>query len=154
VTRQKVSGLKRHLAVDTQGLPHAVAVIPAGVTDRNGALEAFERCKDNLKTVRNALVDGGYSGKPFSEAVEKKLGATVEVAKRTELHTFEVMPKRWVVERSFAWLEDPEGSGKTANESSTPAYRCCIWPSWPSYLEDREQPLSDPAQVQNRSRRT
>jgi transposase len=102
---KKVSGIKRHIAVDTQGLPHAVAVTTAEVTDRNGALEAFERCKDNLKTVENVLVDGGYSGKPFAEAVEKKLGATVEVAKRNELHTFEVMPKRWVVERSFAWLE-------------------------------------------------
>ncbi len=102
---KKVSGIKRHIAVDTQGLPHAVAVTTAEVTDRNGALEAFERCKDNLKTVENVLVDGGYSGKPFAEAVEKKLGATVEVAKRNELHTFKVMPKRWVVERSFAWLE-------------------------------------------------
>jgi transposase len=102
---KKISGIKRHLAVDTQGLPHAVAVTTAEVTDRNGALEAFERCKDNLKDVKNVLVDGGYSGKPFAEAVENKLGATVEVAKRNELHKFQVMPKRWVVERSFAWLE-------------------------------------------------
>jgi len=102
---KKISGIKRHVAVDTQGLPHAVAVTTAEVTDRNGALEAFERCKENLKDVENVLVDGGYSGKPFAQAVEKKLGATVEVAKRNELHKFEVMPKRWVVERSFAWLE-------------------------------------------------
>jgi len=102
---KKVSGIKRHIAVDTQGLPQAVAVTTAEVTDRNGALEAFDRCLDNLKEVKNVLVDGGYSGKPFAEAVEKKLGATVEVAKRNQLHTFEVMPKRWVVERSFGWLE-------------------------------------------------
>ncbi len=102
---KKVSGIKRHIAVDTQGLPHAVAVTTAEVTDRNGALEAFDRCKDNLKEVKNVLVDGGYSGKPFADAVAETLGATVEVAKRNELHTFKVMPKRWVVERSFAWLE-------------------------------------------------
>ena len=51
------------------------------------------------------LVDGGYTGKPFSTAVQGLLGASVEVVKRNELHTFVVLPKRWVVERSFAWLE-------------------------------------------------
>ena len=44
-------------------------------------------------------------GQPFAAAVRKMLGAMVAVAKRNELHTFTVMPKRWVVERSFAWLE-------------------------------------------------
>jgi len=102
---KKVSGIKRHIAVDTQGLPHAIAVTTAEVTDRNGALVAFDRCLDHLKAVQSVLVDGGYSGAPFANAVAEKLGATVEVAKRNELHTFKVMPKRWVVERSFAWLE-------------------------------------------------
>jgi transposase len=50
-------------------------------------------------------MDGGYSGEPFAEAIKELLGATVEVAKRSELHKFAVIPKRWVVERSFAWLE-------------------------------------------------
>jgi transposase len=102
---KKVSGIKRHIAVDTQGLPHAVAVTTAEVTDRKGALAALDRCADNLKQVTSVLVDGGYSGKTFAEAVEDKLGATVQVAKRNQLHTFAVMPQRWVVERSFAWLE-------------------------------------------------
>lgn len=102
---KKVSGIKRHIAVDSQGLPHAIAVTTADVTDRNGALAAFNRCTDNLQHVLSVLVDGGYSGKPFAEAVQQKLGATVQIAKRSELHTFAVMPKRWVVERSFAWLE-------------------------------------------------
>jgi len=53
----------------------------------------------------NVLVDGGYTAQPFADAVQNVLGATVEVAKRNELHTFSVMPKRWVVERSFAWLD-------------------------------------------------
>jgi transposase len=51
------------------------------------------------------MVDGGYTGKPFASAVKKILNAEVEVAKRSELHTFAVIPKRWVVERSFGWLE-------------------------------------------------
>jgi len=75
------------------------------VTDRAGALAAFSEHQDNLSAVKNMLVDGGYTGQPFAAAVRKMLGATVAVAKRNELHTFTVMPKRWVVERSFAWLE-------------------------------------------------
>jgi transposase len=104
---KKVSGIKRHIAVDTNGLPHAVAVTTAEVTDRKGALQALERCKDYLQCVKSLLVDGGYSGEPFAQGVRDTLGqeVTVQLAKRNELHTFEVMPQRWVVERSFAWLE-------------------------------------------------
>lgn len=102
---KKVSGIKRHIAVDTQGLPHAIAVTTAEVTDRKGALQAMDRCAPNLCRVQNVLVDGGYVGQPFAQAVKDKLGATVQVAKRNELHTFAVIPQRWVVERSFAWLD-------------------------------------------------
>ena len=102
---KKVSGIKRHIAVDTQGLPHAVAVTTANVTDRKGALEAFDRCRANLKGVQSVLADSGYTGQPFAGAVKEALGATVQIAKRSELHTFAVIPQRWVVERSFAWLE-------------------------------------------------
>ncbi len=104
---KKVSGIKRHIAVDTQGLPHAIAVTTAEVTDRKGALQALARCKPNLEHVQSLLCDSGYTGKPFAEEVRKILGepVTVQIAKRSELHTFKVMPKRWIVERSFAWLE-------------------------------------------------
>ena len=61
--------------------------------------------KVNLSKVENSLVDGGYTGEPFADAVKELIGSTVEVVKRNELHTFKVIPKRWVVERSFAWLE-------------------------------------------------
>jgi transposase len=102
---KKISGIKRHIAVDTQGLPHAIAVTTANVTDRKGALEAFKRCKSGLGQVQSVLVDSAYTGQPFAQGVDEILGATVQVAKRTELHTFAVIPKRWVVERSFSWLE-------------------------------------------------
>jgi transposase len=49
------------------------------------------------------LVDGGYSGELFSNGIQEILGCTVELTKRNELHSFKVM--RWVVERSFSWLE-------------------------------------------------
>lgn len=102
---KKISGIKRHIAVDSNGLPHAVYVTTANVTDREGALEMFKCHKDNLSEVKNLLVDGGYSGEKFANDTKNILGCTVEVAKRSELHKFAVIPKRWVVERSFAWLE-------------------------------------------------
>lgn len=53
---KKVSGGKRHIAVDTQGLSHAVVVTTAEVTDRKGALQAVERCKPNLRRVQKSAV--------------------------------------------------------------------------------------------------
>lgn len=102
---KKVSGIKRHIAVDTQGLPHAIAVTTADVTDRKGALEAFSSHRTELSKVVNVLADSGYTGQPFAQSVRALLGASVEIVKRNTLHTFAVLPKRWVVERSFAWLE-------------------------------------------------
>lgn len=104
---KKVSGIKRHIAVDTQGFPHAVAVTTAEVTDRKGALQALKRCKPSLRRVQGLLADAGYVGAPFAQGVRDILGehVTVQIAKRSELHTFKVMPKCWFVERSFAWLD-------------------------------------------------
>jgi transposase len=102
---KKVSGIKRHIAVDTQGLPHAIHITTANITDREGALEAFKSASSSLSNVVNVLADGGYTGEKFASKVKEIIGADVEIAKRNELHTFEVIPKRWVVERSFAWLE-------------------------------------------------
>jgi transposase len=102
---KKVSGIKRHIAVDTNGLPQAIEVTTANVTDRDGAILISKKHKANLSLVEKMLVDGGYSGKPFAEKIKTILKAEVEVVKRNELHKFKVLPKRWVVERSFAWLE-------------------------------------------------
>jgi len=65
----------------------------------------IDQAKENLSEVTNCMVDGGYSGEKFAAAVKELIKASVEVVKRNELHTFAVIPKRWVVERSFAWLE-------------------------------------------------
>ena len=102
---KKVSGIKRHIAVDTQGLPHAIEITTADVNDRKGALQMFALHADTLSNVVQVLADGGYSGSEFKRQVWQILGANVQVAKRNELHKFVIMPMRWVVERSFAWLE-------------------------------------------------
>lgn len=100
-----ITGIKRHIGVDTNGLPHAIHVTTANVTDRAGALAMFAACKDNLTRIIKVLADGSSTGEPFALAVFSSIGASVEIAKRSELHTFAVIPKRWVVERSFAWLD-------------------------------------------------
>ncbi len=102
---KKVSGIQRHIAVDSQGLPQGIWVTTANMTDRSGASTLLENNKENLSEVSHRLVDGGYAGKPFADGVKERMGATVEVAKRNELHPFKVIPKRWVVERSLGWLE-------------------------------------------------
>lgn len=102
---KKVSGIKRHIIVDTQGLPHALLVTTANITDRNGAIEMIGLNLESLSEVKKFLVDGGYSGKPFAKAVAQLCGADVEVVKRDELHKFVVLPMRWVVERTFGWLD-------------------------------------------------
>ena len=60
---------------------------------------------DNLSEIKTMLVDGGYTGQNFADAIKEITGANVEVVKRNELHTFAVLPKRWIVERSFGWLD-------------------------------------------------
>lgn len=102
---KKVSGIKRHIIVDTEGLPHGILVTTADKTDRQGALDTITLLKDSLQNVEVVLVDGGYTGEPFSLAVNNLIGSRFDVAKRSELHKFAAIPQRWVVERSFAWLE-------------------------------------------------
>ncbi len=75
------------------------------MTDRNGALERISLNKNPLSSIKKILVDGGYIGKKFSDAAKTLCEAGVEVVKRREPHTFQVLPKRWIVERSFGWLD-------------------------------------------------
>jgi transposase len=58
-----------------------------------------------MPTLKKVLCDGGYTGEVFAAKIEEMIGAEVEIAKRSELHKFVIMPKRWIVERSFGWLD-------------------------------------------------
>jgi len=97
--------VKLHLAVDVLGFPYAACVTTANVTDRDGAIQMFKISGFCPSTFEKALVDGGYTGDNFAEVIHNLTGAIVEVAKRSELHKFAVIPKRWIVERSFGWLD-------------------------------------------------
>ena len=104
----KKSGVKLHIGVDILGLPHMLLITSANITDRNSAIEMlsyYSAKLDRLIRLQKILVDGGYSGEEFADAVWAICGAEVEVAKRNELHKFAVIQKRWVVERSFGWLD-------------------------------------------------
>jgi len=87
--------------------------------------------------------DSGYVGKPFAQGFQDILGAhvTVQIAKRSELHTFKVMPQRWVVERSFACLEKSRRFWKNCERLLTPACKASTWRSWRYYSKDFEQVL-------------
>jgi transposase len=100
---KKVSGIKRHLAVDTQGLPHGLMVTTANVTDRRGAIELLRQHHAELQSIQTILADHGYSGATFAQEVNHCLPrAKVQIIKRAELAAFVVLPKRWIVERTFA----------------------------------------------------
>jgi len=87
-------------------LPHAICVTTADVTDREGAILMIRYAAPYLWKCERVLVDGAYTGENFAESIEELIGADVEVVKRNELHKFVVLPKRWIVELSFGWLED------------------------------------------------
>ena len=94
--------------MDILGLPHAIMITTADVTDRNGAVDMVDYycdITDNLSLIKKVLFDGGYTGQNFADEIKRVSNAEVEIVKRNELHTFSVIPKRWIVERSFGWID-------------------------------------------------
>ena len=67
---KKVSGIKRHIAVDSQGLPHAICITTSNITDREGAKTLLRQHAKRLSRVKNVMVDGGYRGEAFANSVK------------------------------------------------------------------------------------
>ena len=103
---KKISGIKIHIVTDIMGLPLGISATTANVGDREGIIDTIESYAPNLSNVSKVLADGGFTGEAFEKAVFLLIGAEVEIAKRSELHKFAVIPKRWIVERTFGWLEN------------------------------------------------
>ena len=106
---KKIMGRKRHILVDTLGLILAVVVHLADIQDRDGARLVLEKLQGAFGWLRLIWVDGGYAGAALSQwlkALLPKRGMRLEVVKRNELHRFKVLPKRWIVERTFGWLSN------------------------------------------------
>ena len=100
-------GRKRHLLVDTLGLILLVCVHPANVQDRDGARLLLATLCGRFGWLRCIWADGGYAGTlvQWVRALRPVRGTRLEIVKhQATLHRFKVLPRRWVVERTFAWL--------------------------------------------------
>jgi transposase len=101
---KKVQGRKRHIAVDTIGMLLTVLVTAAGVQDRDAAKPLLWNLRKAFPKVRLAWADGIYAGKLVTWATTA-LKFAVEIVRRPgDLHAFQVLPRRWVVERTLAWI--------------------------------------------------
>ena len=102
---KKIKGVKRHVVVDVLGLLIGIVVHSAAIQDRDGAQTLLLRVKGQgrLPRVKIVFADGGYAGQ-LIQWVKDETDWTMEIVKRDELHTFKVLPKRWIVERTFGWL--------------------------------------------------
>ena len=103
---KRIKGRKRHLLVDTLGLVLGVGITPASAAEREGAQGVLGRFLGSLTWLRRLWVDGGYSGEAFAQSVKQlRPKPEVEVVKRSDdTRGFKVLPRRWVVERTFGWL--------------------------------------------------
>lgn len=101
---KKINGRKRHIAVDVEGFLLAVVVTAANIGDRMGAKLLVIALLNICTRLKLIWADSGYDGAPLTGWIRSVAGATLQVIKRTEQHTFRVVPRRWVVERSFGWL--------------------------------------------------
>jgi putative transposase len=102
---KNVKGRKRHLLVDTLGLPLSIYVTPADVQDRVGARLLLAGLGPLVPRLKKIWADGAYSGKELAKWCEEQGGWELEVVERDkEAKGFEVLPKRWIVERTFGWL--------------------------------------------------
>jgi transposase len=105
---KKTTGRKRHLVVDTLGLILVVMVTSASVQDRQGGRRILERLAAAFRTISLIWADGGYANSIDNTLLgwaKTKLNIMVEIVKRTDdTKGFKILPRRWVVERTFAWL--------------------------------------------------
>ncbi len=101
---KQVNGRKRHILVDTLGLLLVVVVTGASVQDRDGARLLFARLSGSCKKLRKIWVDGGYRGGLLDWVKEQLRFVLAVVLRPQEQKGFVLLPRRWVVERTFAWL--------------------------------------------------
>jgi putative transposase len=115
---KKINGRKRHLLVDTGGLVMKATVHPADLADREGARMLLDRVGDSFPALRHLWADAGYRGAELKRWITESLGLSLEIVQRRSRWVwvrndvepepipagFEVIRRRWVVERTFAWI--------------------------------------------------
>ena len=102
---KKINGRKRHILTDTQGLLVGAVVHAADIQDRDGAASVLASIRYRFPWLRHVFADGGYAGKKLKQALRKLGKWTIQIVKRSDkAKGFEIIPRRWVVERTLAWL--------------------------------------------------
>ena len=99
-----MKGRKRHIIVDTMGYSIVVAVHAANIYDGRTARDVVSALFSIVNTVRKIWADGAYQGEAFVDECKEKFNCVIEVVKKKKKKGFHVIPRRWVVERTFAWL--------------------------------------------------
>jgi len=101
---KKITGRGRHIAVDTEGWLLALVVTAANISDKAGAKVLVIRLFDAFSALAIMWADSGYNGKPLAAYMKSVAAITLEVVTRAAPHSFQVIRRRWVVERTFGWL--------------------------------------------------
>jgi transposase len=102
---KRINGRKRHIVTDTLGLMVGLVVHSAGVQDRDGASGVLRSIRRAYPWLRHVFADGGYAGPRLRSALAKNGTWRLQIVKRSDAAKgFVVLPRRWVVERTFAWL--------------------------------------------------
>src|ERR1700691_5844187 len=102
---KKIKGKKRHISVDTEGLLLCAIVHAADIQDRDGGIMLMSTMFGLFPFLLKLYADSGYQGPKFRQGLQRVCRRiNVEIVKRSDLEKFVVLPRRWVVERSIAWL--------------------------------------------------
>ena len=102
---KKIKGRKRHIVTDTLGNLVGLVIHPANVQDRDGAPAVLKSIRARYLRLQHVFADGGYAGPKLKGRLEKIGKWTIQIVKRSDTaEGFELLPRRWVVERTFAWL--------------------------------------------------
>lgn len=100
-----MKGRKIHVLVDTEGLPIRVVIHSAGIQDRDGAALVLDKIRNRFPWLELVWADNGYNAWQVEAAVAKVPVLRLEIVKRSDdLKGFVVLPRRWVVERTFSWF--------------------------------------------------
>ena len=117
-----MKGRKLHALVDVEGLPLRVIVHSAGIQDRDGATLVLDKIRQRFPWLELVWADAGYNAHQVKDAIARSPGLRLEIIKHTDdTKGFVVLPRRWVVERTFSWFGRNRRLAKDYETSPTPS---------------------------------